>query len=307
MPALAALAAAAALVTTGPLAAATTSPGAPDSITVQAPATASAPARTTSTAALPTKAPVTSSKRRSGMWVWTWTDPDNVVTFASTHNVTDIYIYNNPIDQTQQQQSVLLARKTRAAGLMPVAMGGDPSWVNQPGVAETWARTVTATGAYSGVHLEVEAHSTPTWSTNKEAAISNYVQCVTRVTKATRLPVDVSVPWWYHQETSGAATVTDAIARVADTITLVTYNNTAAGINEFAAGGAAIATKHRVPFRLASETNTGPGIPAWLTFSGHTQTDLQSVQRAVATQWSGNKYFAGFATHDYTGWQQLPD
>ncbi len=260
------------------------------------------------TTAKATKASIRSTGRhRSGMWVWTWDNPNAVVAFAKARNVSDIYIYNNPIDPQQQQQSIALAIQTRAAGLKPVAMGGDPSWVTNIPVAVGWARTATATGVYEGIHLDVEAHSGPTWAVNKKEAIAQYVKCVQQVNAATPLPVDVSVPWWYHEETFRNASVTDAVAKRADIITLVTYHNTVEGINEFAAKGAAIATKHKTPFRFASETNSGPDIPDWLTFARHTSSSLAATQATVVNQWAANKYFVGFATHDYTGWKALPN
>ena len=263
----------------------------------------------------PAVAPVSASTRqlsketkvdptKRAMWVWTWDSNADVVSFARGQRVRDVYVYVFP--GTASSVKVRdLAQRVRAAGMQPWAMGGDPSWVVDTQVPRDWTREVLAAGVFVGIHLELEPHSLPDFTGNREKYLTSMSAVVANMAATSQLPVDVSLPWWYHTLAVGGTTATDALMKVADAVTIITYSNTASEIEYQATYAAAAATRAQKPFSFASETNVVPDAPAWRSIAGQTNTRLRTVQDAVIAHWSSNPRFRGFAVHDYRGWVAL--
>jgi hypothetical protein len=114
------------------------------------------------------------------MWVWTYSSPAEVVRFAKTHHVSDVFVYVHP---DRVSSSTALAAALTKAGLHPYALGGDPSWVTRPAVATRWAADVLATGVYQGIHLDVEPHMLANFSQQTQRYLTNLVTVVSSVNK----------------------------------------------------------------------------------------------------------------------------
>nr|MDT0665919.1 hypothetical protein [Micromonospora sp. DSM 115978] len=105
--------------------------------------------------------------RPTAMWVWTWTNSAAVVAYALANNVNHIFAYTAPgftrpgyvpPGWTIPMLPVVtdLSIRARDAGIRVDAMGGDPSWVNNPPIARNWALESLGTGLFTGLHVEIE-------------------------------------------------------------------------------------------------------------------------------------------------------
>lgn len=259
--------------------------------------------------------PAATPARTTGLWVWTWDNAPNVVNFAHSRNVTDIFLYThpgftkNPGLYTKMQQFVKTVKASKT-GMRVWALGGDPSWV-EPGntAGMQWLKEVASVKSwFTGIHYDVEAHLAPTLvanPTNPNPApyYTRYTTLLSDMaTLAHRkgLQVDVSLPWWYHTVTTDTGnTVTDTVMPLTDVVTVITYNDTAAGVLHDAQYASEAATSQGVPFRISAETNNVN--PEWITFYGETWVTLSSVLTEAETTLKESPFYVGWAIHDYTG------
>lgn len=272
------------------------------------------------TAPLKTKSGAVQS---SGMWVWTWGDAEHVTETAVSHNFSDIFLYihpgftENPSLYTKIADVITAAHQTDPP-LRVWALGGDPSWVDPKNTAGVeWAEEVASapSGWFAGLHVDVEAHHAPTLvaqpptTRNPAPYYTRYVSVVKQIRKVGKmntpvLPVDVSLPWWYHTvNTTTGVPVSDAIIPAVDMVTVITYNDTVAGIlhdAQYAAGKAETAGK---PYRISAEMNNVQ--PEWITFYGENWATVVAAL-AEAKTLLGGKYCSGSAVHDYAGIVALP-
>ena len=178
-------------------------------------------------------------------------------------NIHTIYLHHHPFVAALSAEAVNAAHTARQAGLAAVAMAGDPAWTTDPATVTRWVRAVTSTGAYTGVHLDIEAHHHPDYGHDSAGIYTAWVRTLAAAAAATHLPVTAAVPWWYPPSVvqAGAATV--------DSIDLITYHSDAAVVAGYIAGNTAALAAAGKPWRAAIETTPTPATP-WLSTHGST-------------------------------------
>src|SRR3954451_24277611 len=99
--------------------------------------------------------------------MWLWGDPPaaEVVTWAATKGVSEIFVYVSPSVLTNGDLARMQDVKERADGvrIRLTALGGDPGWTTAHAAALAWQKTVVMTGIFAGIHLDVEPYLTPGW------------------------------------------------------------------------------------------------------------------------------------------------
>src|SRR6476620_2241352 len=137
------------------------------------------------------------------MWVWDTSDPQAVVSLATTRGIGQLYAAVPPhVDSSPKlaelRQLVVLAD---AAGLRVDALGGDPGWVDNPAwVVTSWLKPALATGLFTGVHVDIEPYTTAAWTKNRKAVITKYLATLDKLhTAAGGAPIEADIPFWFDE------------------------------------------------------------------------------------------------------------
>lgn len=255
----------------------------------------------------PTPRPEQNVMTDRAMWLWNWDSNDAVVDFAKRNNVTEIFTYAHPgflQDAALKSRLTDLSRKGNAAGIRMWAMGGDPSWVTQHDVALGWVRDVVSSGLFDGVHFDIEPHSQAGYWDNQQTRNDAYLELLRDVNVAAGdATLDLSLPWWFHTISYGDTTLDVAAISAVDQVTIVTFNQTKAGIEMNAERAATVAKQQGKRYRLASETNRVD--TDWITFEGMTNEQMLRVQNSVSAELQDDPLYLGFAVQEYEGWRAL--
>ena len=255
--------------------------------------------------------PASAATPGRAMWVWDRPSTRSLVTFARDQGVQDLFVAVPAEIGGSLPWYRDLRSRTLAAGIRVHALGGDPAWVDQPGVALAWQRDALATGLFDGVHLDVEPWLHAGWDSDRDAVVTRYLDLLASLAADTSAPVEADVAFWLDQvATPAGGRLDEAVLARVDAITVMSYRDTATGPDSITGVGAAAldaAARAGRPARLAVETNflgTDP-VDAKQTFHGETRTAMASVLAAVDAASAGSAAYGGIAVHDRAGWTAL--
>jgi hypothetical protein len=216
------------------------------------------------------------------MWVWKWNRNRDLVSFAVSHGVGELFVSAPPGFSTSQapRYSDLLNRAA-AAGITVDALSGDPSWVTNPDQAVAWAHEVVNFHSFAGLHLDVEPYALSSWNTDQSGTIASYLSMLARVkAAAASYRLEADIPFWFNTIPSGNTSLDVSVFDIVDAATLMTYRNVANGSDGIIAlglpefdDGAALGKR----VRLAVETNASS--PAKVTFWHERQLHEQPAER----------------------------
>lgn len=247
------------------------------------------------------------------MWVWTQPAAKTLVTFARNRGVTDLYLAV-PLDLPRSPALSWVRsvhKAARGTGIQLHALGGDPGWIDEPGVGAAWARAAVSTGLFAGVEIDVEPWLNPAWDTDRAGVVDRYLATLDEVVAASSVPVGADIAFWLHTVTTrdGARLDTAVLSRVAR-VTIMAYRDTVTGadsITDISATTLSAGEAMGVPVRLGVETRyLGEGaVAAKQTFHGQPVGDLTRALAEVDALLAGSPAYAGTAVHDYEGWSAL--
>jgi len=241
-----------------------------------------------------------------GMWLWTRPPAADVVAFASTRRVNEIFVHVPAAPDVLYLRE--LRKRASAAGIKLAALGGDTSWTTDHAAALAWQRAALGTGLFDAVHVDVEPYLLPTWNTAQATLAQQYLTLLGRLAAATTVRVEADVPFWYGQITVARKNLaTEVLARV-DAITVMSYRNTVTGPNSVLDIGRDFLTRAAAagkPARLAVETQPLAEC-AHCTFAtaGRAALDSALTKIDIAGNTTSNAY-AGVAVHHYDSWRSL--
>lgn len=250
------------------------------------------------------------------MWVWSFGNASNTVKFAKAHGVTQLFISvpDNVTTSSQLPRLRDLSSKARAAGLRVDALGGHPSWIDNPtAVVDGWLKPAIATGLFTGIHVDIEPYTTPAWTSDQAGVVSRYLSTLSTLAAAAgpASPIEADIPFWFNQIPAGSGSTLDQeIIRRTAGITIMAYRNTAAGDDgtiALAAPELAAARLLGKPARIGQETNYlgSDPVAAKQTFYGWTRTQMETQLALVQSAYAGNPSYSGLAIHDYTGYASM--
>jgi hypothetical protein len=191
------------------------------------------------------------------------------------------------------------------------ALGGDPGWVKDPAAAVAWQRDVLASGLFRRVRVDIEPWALPEWSTDQVRLVAAYLRTLRALRDAgggVRLEADV--PFWFPGlRTRGGMPVDEAVLRIVDAVTVMSYRTKVAGPDSIVRLGRPTLRTGRTlgkPVRLAVETRYLGDDPVdrKQTFHGHGKEALEAALRRVDKR-VRNRSYAGISVHDLAGWRAL--
>jgi glutaredoxin len=269
-------------------------------------ATLALPAATPAgSAGLPPAAPGTRA-----MWLWGDQAASDVVTWASTHGVQEIFVHVFPAVMTNGDLPRLrdMRKRADAAKIRLTALGGDGAWTTDHTAALAWQRAVVATGVFSGLHVDVEPYLTAGWTSDLTGTATAYLSLLDKLRAGSRLPVEADVPFWYGQYTIAGKNLATEVLRRVSAVTVMSYRDTGTGPNSILAisqdwltRGAAYGKR----VRLGAETGALADCPH-CTFAEEGATALGTELAKVDAATRKTYAYAGIAVHRYGTWRALP-
>ena len=250
---------------------------------------------------------------RRATWVWEWTPAGELVPWAAGHGVDELFLAVRPdlapVSDVRWARDVVKAAHT--AGISVSALAGDQEWVDHPEQAMGWARAVCAMQVFDGVHVDVEAWARTDWDSRRAEVVAGFVDVLRRLAATCPLRLEVDLAFWLHEVRTASDTPLDeAVLRLVDGVTLLSYRNVATGPDSIVeVGRTSLATADRlgIPCRLAVETrDLGPDpVHRKQTFFGPGHAAMLRALEVVDAEVARVPSYAGMAVHDRDGWQAL--
>jgi hypothetical protein len=241
---------------------------------------------------------------RNQLWVWQQTNADALVKLAARYRVGRLLVWVSPNFTRDKATGLWLDRLALSADQRKIALDalcGDPAWATMPSIAGMWAHEVAGSGRFERIHLDIEPHALPNWSEAHADLSSGIVQAVVAAKhESAGMPVDVDIPSWYWTipTLDPALTADRAILQVADSITLMSYQDSAAktlAISQPEMTAAADAGKPAwIGVNVMQPSPDDPGSSMW----GQAPTVIQACFGQVDQGGSRLPAFAGVAIHE---------
>lgn len=260
-----------------------------------------------------------SVNRTRAMWVWDTSTPQATVDLAVSSGVGQLFVAVPPNLGTSSQlpDITTLSQRARAAGIRVDALGGDPTWVDNPGwVVTYWLKPAKSSGLFTGIHTDVEPYSLPAWTTDQSTVVSSYLTLLDKLkANAGSYPIESDIPFWFgtiaaKSSSGGASTLDREIMKRTAGVTVMAYRNTATGPDgtlDIASTALAAGASLGKPVRLGQET-TYLGDTASeqkQTFFGWTRTDMETQLSLVDQGATAYATYAGLAIHDASGYAAM--
>jgi hypothetical protein len=243
------------------------------------------------------------------MWLWGDAPAADVVTWAATKGVSEIFVYVSPSVLTNGDLTRIQEMKERADAvkIRLTALGGDPAWTTAHAAALAWQKTVVMTGIFAGIHLDVEPYLTAGWTSDLQPTEKAYLGLLDSLRAGSTLPVEADVPFWYGQYSVGKQNLADEVLKRVKAVTVMSYRDTGTGPNsmvtvsqDWLKRGAAAGKR----VRLGAETNPLPDC-TYCTFAEEGSTRLTQELAKVDTATRAAGAFGGVAIHRYGTWRAL--
>ncbi|WP_223067396.1 hypothetical protein [Paenibacillus caui] len=253
-------------------------------------------------------------------WVWDASlirsEPREIISFVSEHHVDVIYLQiSRKLEISDYQAFIKLAT---AKNIKIMALDGDPEWIKPERCGQTdtlfeWLRSYQQASAkderFSEIHLDIEPYRLDEWNKNKSKVIASWqstVQYTTDQARSLNLPLSADLPFWLDQyrTADGKQTLSSWMIGKLDSVTIMSYRNSASGIYNAAAGELREAADLGKTIRLAVETNRS-NEGAFISFYGKDAAVMERELGRLEQLAGSYSSFAGIAVHDYKGWKAL--
>ena len=243
------------------------------------------------------------------MWLWDDAPAADVVDWAASKGVSEIFVYVSPSVLTNGDLARMQDMKRRAdvVRIRLTALGGDPAWTTDHAAALAWQRTVVTTGIFAGIHLDVEPYLTGGWARDLQATETSYLSLLDKLRTGSTLPLETDVPFWYGQYNVGRRNLADEVLKRVKAVTVMSYRDTGTGPNsmlevsqDWLTRGAAAGKR----VRLAAETDPLPDC-GHCTFAEEGATRLAQELGKVDAATRRTAAFGGVAIHRYGAWRAL--
>ncbi|MFI5839197.1 hypothetical protein ACIA8K_05695 [Catenuloplanes sp. NPDC051500] len=244
------------------------------------------------------------------MWLWSRAEAAEVVPWAAAHGITEIFAYveTNVAATPQLARLTEIRKRAGAAGIRLIALNGEPDWVNNPAPAVAWRKAVTATGLFAGLHVDVEPHVLPGWTTNRATLGARYLSMLDKLRTGATLPIEADVAFWYGEVTvTGGKNLATEVLRRVGAVTVMSYRDTATGPNsmyEISRDWLDRGANAGKQVRLGAET-AALGDCAYCTFAEEGATVLGAQLSALDTAAAGDEAYNGISIQHYTSWREM--
>lgn len=242
------------------------------------------------------------------IWVWQWGAPRPLLALARLYGAKRLFVSVSPgFSRNPTELAKLTTLRTLAThqGVHLDALGGDPSWAQQPGRAGAWAREVAAVGLFERLHVDIEPQTLPQWQSDPRRLTRGLLSAIDQ-TRAAGLPVEADIPYWYWRiPTDDGIPLDVAILRLITGITILAYQATATKVlavsTEELAHAAQLEKYARIGVNVGPPGGDVPSSSFWGQPPATILNDAAMISQS-GTSWVS---FAGIAWHDSESLAQL--
>ena len=252
---------------------------------------------------------------------------DQHLEFLKRHGVTEIYLFFWPIDSPSNPSSNevrAFVEQAKSMGMRVAGLAGDPIYMI-PG-SSSFQSAMSRFNAYQNscatddqrfyaLHLDVEPGAMPEFKTNRQQAMQWYADFLINkavpAARAAKVDLELDVPPWYTdivQDGEGQDIVLgDLTAKVADTIAVMSYRDTAAAMYSVAQQEIAFAQARGKRVVLGAETYSTEGDEVSYLEEGriYMSQELSKLRTLLGTRIPSGRY--GVAIHHLRTWEALKD
>ncbi|MDR9852741.1 hypothetical protein RJP21_03870 [Paenibacillus sp. VCA1] len=275
-------------------------------------AAASQPAPAPKTAAAP------HDQKATWLWKTEWIrrDPQEVLTFLTRHEVNLVYLQINADIPVTYYKSFI--KQSAALGIEVDALNGAPRWGLTSNRQEitgflNWVKSYQqAAGeneAFHGIHVDIEPHLLPEWKEDLPDVIRQWesnVRYLRNEADRMGLPLSADIPFWLGNYTAsdGKTALNRFMIGQFDSVTVMSYRNTAKGINDIAQSTLKAAADLGKAAMAAVETK--PSLEGdFITFYQEGAEVMYDQMAELQDMLKDNPAYAGIAIHDFDGWRDL--
>lgn len=257
---------------------------------------------------------------RKATWLWKteWIrrDPREVLSFLDEQGVNLVYLQiNGDIPATYYHRFI---KQADALGIEVDALDGAPRWgleSKRDQIAhflnwiETYQQTASEDEKFRGIHVDIEPHLLPQWKANSSDVIRQWESNVLYLrTEADRmeLPLSADIPFWLGNYTAadGKTPLSRFMIREFDSVTVMSYRDTAKAIGDIAADTFKEAAALGKPAMAAVETNPSRE-GDFLTFHEEGSQAMNEQITKFQDMVKNTPSYAGIAVHDFDGWRDM--
>ncbi len=240
------------------------------------------------------------------LWVWEPPGPDTI-DFSVAEGIRAIYLHAGPGFSSDPAYRSFVDQ-AHQAGLLVVAMAGDPTWALQTNDWQAWIDEVAAFGAFDGIVADVEPYLLPEWLTKRDRnrVIRSYLRGLESMA-TTGMPTAAAVPFWWDDPAyrRGKLLLIEHVMARVDAVVVMAYRDHADGpdgILDVAATEADLADATGTTLIVAVQT--APDLDK-VTFFEEGRAQLEVELAAVAATWGERPSYGGFAIHYFRSFQVL--
>jgi len=258
-----------------------------------------------------------------GTWIWDSSiiekDQDQIIRFASAHDVTAIYLQINRDIAPKVYENFIRSAKQKQ--IRVEALAGRPDWAykkNQDQIQKfiAWTLQFNATAQrqarFDGLHFDIEPYLLAEWKTKNKLLLEEWIQNLRYIEKETRgsgLKITLDVPYWLNSvkvpdtQYSFSAWLLEKF----DGLVMMDYRNHALGKNGIVENAQAMlreAATLKKQLIIAVETaksSEGERTSFYAKNLEFMEQELQVAHQKLSRYAS----YGGMAIHDYKSWAAM--
>jgi hypothetical protein len=257
-------------------------------------------------------------------WLWNtsslFQSMENTFQILQQNGVNLVYLQVDPDVRASDYSSFI--REASARGIEVHALGGAPDWIVQDKQIKVyklidWVKTynnsVPAVEQFKGIHLDVEPFVLQAWYADTDTMLGLWRDTVSGFVEEMKIETPnliagADLPVWLEKFNvpdgqGGRTTLSNWMIHKLDQSTLMAYRDNAADIISSITIELAEAEKNGKPVIVAVETLQSSEGPISYYEKGRSQMmrDLSTVDETLRSRTP----YAGYAFHDYDGWNRL--
>lgn len=253
-------------------------------------------------------------------WLWNTerirSNPQEVLTFLNQNQVNLVYLQVNIDIPVSYYKSFI--KESSARGIRVEALDGAPQWGLETeryritkfiNWVQAYQNAASNVEKFGGLHVDIEPHVLPRWKSDQAGVIrewqSNVAYLIQEADKL-QLPVSADIPFWLgnYFAADGKTTLSRYMISQYDSVTIMSYRDTAAAINSIAKKELEDATALGKKAFASVETkpsNEGDFLTFYEEGAAYMNEQLTLLHEMAKT----NPSYVGIAIHDFDGWKDL--
>jgi hypothetical protein len=247
---------------------------------------------------------------------------ENTFQFLQQNGINLVFLQVDT-DVPQVEYSGFIQEATER-GIEVHALGGAPNWTLRDQQIKLyklidWVKvynnSVPSQAQFKGIHLDVEPYVSQEWYQDTDTMIGLWRDTVSGFVEEMRLETPgliagAAMPVWIKKYDvsdghGGRTTLSNWMIRTLDQTTLMAYRDTPADIISSVTTGLDEAENNGKSVIVAVETL--PSTEGPITFYNKGKKQMMQDLGTVTDTLKGRVPFAGYAVHDFAGWERLKD